>query len=84
MAIMRLRYVHSFIDKTGRVRFYFRYRGNRWPLPGEPGSSEFSSRYDELRFQHVTAETRFSKVRIWSLHAWSCDREIPCQRKLHK
>ena len=49
MATMRLRYVHSFVDKTGRVRYYFRHRGKRWPLPGEPGSVEFSERYDELR-----------------------------------
>jgi integrase len=55
MAIMRLRYVHSFVDKTGRVRFYFRYHGQRWPLPGQPGSAEFAGRYDELRQQHVAA-----------------------------
>jgi integrase len=53
MATMRLRYVHSFVDRTGRVRFYFRYKGERWPLPGQPGSAEFSARYDELRLQHV-------------------------------
>jgi integrase len=49
MATMRLQYVHSFVDKTGRVRFYFRHRGQRWPLPGQPGSTEFAARYDELR-----------------------------------
>lgn len=49
MATMRLRYVHSFVDKTGRVRFYFRYRGKRWPLPGEPGTAEFAASYDALR-----------------------------------
>jgi integrase len=49
MATMRLRYVHSFVDKTGRVRFYFRHRGKRWPLPGGPGSAVFTARYDELR-----------------------------------
>jgi integrase len=38
MAMMRLRYVHSFVDKTGRVRFYFRHQGRRWPLPGQSGS----------------------------------------------
>jgi integrase len=55
MAILRLRYVHSFVDKTGRVRFYFRHRGKRWPLPGEPGSAAFAACYDELRQQHVIA-----------------------------
>jgi integrase len=53
MATMRLRYVHSFVDRTGRVRFYFRHRGQRWPLPGQPGSVEFAARYDELRHQNV-------------------------------
>ena len=46
MATMRLRYVHSFVDRTGRVRFYFRHRGKRWPVPGEPGSAEFAASYD--------------------------------------
>jgi hypothetical protein len=53
MATLRLRYVHDFVDKTGRVRFYFRYRGQRWPLPGQPGSAEFGARYDELWREHV-------------------------------
>jgi integrase len=53
MTTMRLRYVHSFVDKTGRVRFYFRYRGKRWPLPSLPGSVAFAARYDELGRDHV-------------------------------
>src|ERR1700730_5076740 len=48
---MRLRYVHSFVDKTGRPRYYFRYRGKRWPLPGLPGSTEFAAYYDALQRQ---------------------------------
>src|SRR5262245_48619674 len=54
MAILRLRYVHSFTDKTGRVRYYFRYRGKRWPLPGQPGSTEFSAAYDEAQRRALT------------------------------
>jgi integrase len=61
MAMLRLRYVHSFVDKTGRVRYYFRYRGRRWPLPGEPGSAEFAARYDELCRQY-TAPRRAGNV----------------------
>jgi integrase len=49
MATLRLSYVHSFVDKTGRVRYYFRYRGKRWPLRGEPGTGEFAAAYDALR-----------------------------------
>jgi integrase len=52
MAMLRLRYVHSFVDKTGRVRYYFRFSGKRWPLPGEPGTAEFTATYDALRQQY--------------------------------
>jgi integrase len=58
MATLRLRYVHAFVDKTGRVRCYFRHQGKRWPLPGEPGSTEFTTRYDELRREHVEPKQR--------------------------
>ena len=56
MATLRLRYVHAFVDKTGRARYYFRYRGKRWPLPGEPGTSEFTERYDALRRECSTVK----------------------------
>jgi integrase len=56
MATMRLRYVHSFVDKTGRVRYYFRYRGKRWPLPGQPGSAEFAAVYDQLQRECFAAQ----------------------------
>ena len=46
LAILRLPYVHSFTDKTGRVRYYFRHRGKRWPLPGQPGSSRVTRLLD--------------------------------------
>jgi integrase len=55
MATLRLRYVHSFVDKTGRPRFYFRYRAG-WALPGEPGTAEFAECYDALRRQCLAAE----------------------------
>jgi integrase len=53
MATLRLRYVHSFVDRTGHVRYYFRYRGKRYPLPGAPGSSAFSAAYDALYQEHI-------------------------------
>ncbi|MET0539572.1 MAG: tyrosine-type recombinase/integrase [Xanthobacteraceae bacterium] len=39
MTTLRLRYVHSFVDRHGHTRHYFRFRGQRWPLPeiGDPG-----------------------------------------------
>jgi integrase len=62
MAMLRLGYVHSFVDKTGRVRFYFRHRGQRWPLPGQPGSVEFGARYDELVRERVASGRGAAKV----------------------
>ena len=38
MTEVRLKYLHSFVDRHGHVRYYFRYRGNRWTLPGLEGS----------------------------------------------
>ena len=43
------RYVHAFIDRHGRSRFYLRRRGlPKIPLPGLPWSPEFMARYQEL------------------------------------
>ena len=63
MATLRLKYVHSFVDITGRTRFYFRHRGKRWSLPGVPGSTEFSLRYDQLR-QECLSEPGADNVRF--------------------
>ena len=49
MTTLRLRYVHSFVDKTNWVRHYFRFRGKRWPLPGQPGTTEFADAYTEAK-----------------------------------
>ena len=43
--VIRLKYVHAFRDRTGRMRHYFRQHGKRTPLPGLPGSSEFMAAY---------------------------------------
>jgi integrase len=42
---IKLRYVHQFVDRNGKARFYFRRAGVRRPLPGLPGSSEFMAAY---------------------------------------
>jgi integrase len=43
--VIRLKYVHAFRDRTGRMRYYFRRHGKRAVLPGLPGSSEFMAAY---------------------------------------
>jgi hypothetical protein len=40
MTSIRLKYLQSFADRFGRVHYYFRYRGNRWPLPGPSRDSQ--------------------------------------------
>jgi integrase len=46
MARIKLRYVNEFIDRHGKVRYYFRRPGSRSvPLPGLPGSIEFMDAY---------------------------------------
>src|SRR6266436_5609830 len=43
--LIRLKYVHAFRDRTGRMRYYFRRHGIRTALPGLPGSKEFMETY---------------------------------------
>jgi len=43
--VIRLKYLHAFRDRLGRMRYYFRRRGKRIALPGLPGSSEFMTAY---------------------------------------
>src|SRR6516165_4205831 len=46
MARIKLRYVNEFIDRHGKVRYYFRRPGSRGvKLPGLPGSIEFMDAY---------------------------------------
>jgi integrase len=46
MARVKLRYVNEFIDRHGKVRYYFRRPGSRSvKLPGMPGSIQFMDAY---------------------------------------
>jgi hypothetical protein len=43
-------HVHTFRDRHGRLRRYFRRRGEKAiPLPGDPGSEEFVAAYAEAQ-----------------------------------
>jgi integrase len=44
---LRLRYVHAFVDRHGKARYYFRRHWRRIPLPGLPGSAEFNRAYEQ-------------------------------------
>jgi|SRR5271169_117931 len=43
--VIRLKYVHAFRDRFGRMRYYFRRHGKQTALPGLPGSNEFMAAY---------------------------------------
>jgi integrase len=46
VAKIKLKYVNEYIDRTGKLRRYFRKNGKQLgPLNGEPGSEEFMSAY---------------------------------------
>lgn len=45
MTTIELPYMHSFVDRHGHARYYFRYRGNRWALPA-PGDPGFTAEYE--------------------------------------
>jgi integrase len=45
MANLKLRYVNEYVDRTGKLRRYFRKGTIRGALPGEIGSAEFMSAY---------------------------------------
>lgn len=46
MSTIRLRYIHRYKDRHGRVRFYLRRPGaQKIPLPGAPGTPEFMAAY---------------------------------------
>ena len=64
MTNIRLKYLHSFRDRFGRVRFYFRYRGNRWPLPG-PHEQGFATAYDALLTEIKANSIRLPKNLIF-------------------
>lgn len=46
MAKIKLKYVNEYVDRTGKVRRYFRRKGKLLgSLPGEPGSAAFMAAY---------------------------------------
>jgi enterobacteria phage integrase len=46
MAVIKLKYVNEYVDRTGKVRRYFRRGAIRGVLPGSVGSAEFMASYE--------------------------------------
>jgi len=62
MTNVRLKYLHCFTDRHGKPHHYFRYRGQRWPIPA-PGTAGFASAYDALLAQ-IKADTLQSRHNV--------------------
>jgi enterobacteria phage integrase len=45
VTVLRFKYVNEYVDRTGKLRRYFRKNGKQRPLPGEVGSAEFMAAY---------------------------------------
>jgi integrase len=45
VAVLKLKYVNEYRDRTGKMRRYFRHGATRGPLPGGVGSPEFLAAY---------------------------------------
>lgn len=54
LGLVDLPYLHSFRDRHGRTRCYYRRGGRRQAITGEPGSPEFLAEYHRI---HAQAET---------------------------
>jgi hypothetical protein len=44
----RLKYVTAWKDRHGKRRYFFRAHGQKYPLPGAPGGSDFHAAYAHL------------------------------------
>ena len=65
------KFVHRFIDRHGKPRFYFRRAGfKQVPLPGLPWSPEFMAAY-ELAMAGQPLQIGSSRVNPGSLHAFA-------------
>lgn len=62
MTILRLAYVQAFKDRHGRMRFYYRRGGTRFPLPGRPGEVEFMTAYADAAAQFATPKQSGSRA----------------------
>src|SRR6478736_10448671 len=69
-ASMKLpRYVHGFVDRHGKARYYFRRAGfKKVPLPGIPWSPEFMAAYAAAQAEQP-APIAVARVRPGSMHA---------------
>jgi hypothetical protein len=77
MARIRLKYVNGYVNrdrKDGRVRYYFRRRGEKAiPLPGIPGSEEFMAAYAMALAVMCESEVGASRTLPGTINALAVD-----------
>lgn len=61
MATVELAYVHSYNDRHGKRRYYYRRAGRRFRLVGRPGEPEFMRAYEDAAANFATAQQETSK-----------------------
>lgn len=70
MVRVRLKHIHAFQDRHGRLRHYLRRPGHKAiPLPGEPGSREFLAAYQAAMQQAAQAPASLPRNAPGSLGA---------------
>jgi len=57
VALLKLKYVNEYRDRTGKLRRYFRRGATRGMLPGDIGSDEFMQAYQVLLAGETSAKT---------------------------
>lgn len=62
MATVTLAYVHSYRDRHGKQRHYYRRRGKRLALPGLPGEPEFMRAYEDAAARFAEPQSATSKA----------------------
>src|SRR6266404_3234953 len=60
VAVLKLKYVNEYRDRSGKLRRYFRRGATRGPLPGEVGAPEFMAAYQVLLGDKPAPTTKIS------------------------
>lgn len=62
MATVKLAYVHSYGDRHGKQRYYYRRAGRRFALTGRPGDPEFMRAYEDAAAKFSQPEPASTKA----------------------
>src|SRR5215471_3687772 len=70
MTRIKLEYVHEYLDRHGKARYYFRRRGHKQvALKGTPGSAEFMAAYEQALSGSQPQEVGASRTKTGTVNA---------------